>query len=231
MEPILDYGNVCLRREDYDTLDDSCWLNDAIIDFIYEYCERNLDPNIPPNAICFLRPGMMQLLAALSDQMELESVLPATFFTADILFMPINDSEGSIAGGGSHWSLLVFSRSDCTFRYYDSLCALNLPFANRMALKVRRTLGIVDCDFFEMDSPQQTNGADCGIWVLIITLSLVDRITEAILDGTILADEDWEMEAGDLPDPCKERLRIKGFIETLSNNACGDVENFTEENA
>jgi sentrin-specific protease 8 len=88
----------------------------------------------------------------------------------------------SQAAGGSHWSLIAYTRSDNTLRHYDTCRGMNRHAAKLLyaailpvveALETRFPLKLIESAQDEGDTngffcPQQENNYDCGMMVLAI---------------------------------------------------------------
>ncbi|KAJ3417497.1 SUMO1 sentrin specific peptidase 8 [Chytridiales sp. JEL 0842] len=126
---LLQYGDVVIRQSDLDLLQEGNWLNDTLIEFIYEYLENKWASS--PRPFAFLRPAIVHLLSNAYDTSFLESVFEGLKLeNKEVIFIPINDNSNEGAGG-SHWSLLVFYRPSQYFYYYDSMGKYNLTSAKR----------------------------------------------------------------------------------------------------
>ncbi|KNC96532.1 uncharacterized protein SPPG_08120 [Spizellomyces punctatus DAOM BR117] len=169
-KPILEWHDIILYPEDVALLDDGQWLNDAIISFHYEWMERELFKNDP--AVLFMRPTMVALVSQSAEPVDaLKGVLPPNLNERAFVWMPINDGSG-LKGGGSHWSLLVWHAGGNTFYYFDSLKGANVEFARQTAERITPLLkqeGQTAPGFEIVNTPQQTNGYDCGIYVCSLT--------------------------------------------------------------
>jgi Ulp1 family protease len=106
------------------------------------------------------------------------------------VFVPINDqfnaSRTAFAkpGGGSHWSLLLWTVSknpspssipSCTFYHFDSSSGYNTTAALAVSQKLMKVLycgtktdpiHIGAADVNECKTPQQCNAYDCGVFLL-----------------------------------------------------------------
>ncbi|KAJ2829559.1 hypothetical protein GGI24_002109 [Coemansia furcata] len=108
--------------------------------------------------------------------------------TKELIFIPINNSNSFVhveGGSGSHWSLLVYTkRVNPTYHYYDSMANVNYQYA--LAVKSK-----MDAILFGANSrgppmvthscPQQENGSDCGIFVILFTDLLARRYNDVRL--------------------------------------------------
>lgn len=95
---------------------------------------------------------------------------PLQLHTRDAILIPVNDkSDTSHVVGGSHWSLLIYTRQDDCFRHADSCDSLNLDAAARVAGKLslflRRPAGASSAPQ-PVACAQQENGYDCGPYLM-----------------------------------------------------------------
>jgi sentrin-specific protease 8 len=179
-QPVVQYHETTVYREDLDNLRDNGWLNDNNISFLYEYLEQTLLKEYKQNgSIVLLRPSMAYLLLHTEgDPALLEEVLPP-LKSARFIFLPINDNPDVEAiEGGWHWSLLVVSMLDRKALYYDTLQGANhqvsFDTAKKLAAMFRYGL-----NFVPVTTPQQVNYSDCGVLVCQITAILVRRLIHA----------------------------------------------------
>lgn len=102
---------------------------------------------------------------------------------AKIIFFPVNNSEShETADTGSHWTLLVCDNRGIVgaFAHYNS-AGSNIPAnAQKLAEKLCERLE-VDKKYLppkiynDHECPQQTKGADCGVYVIAYTRFLVNE--------------------------------------------------------
>jgi len=106
--------------------------------------------------------------------------------------MPINDNQDTTSTGGSHWSVLIFDRTEHTLLYYDSMQYGNLQEAKSTAKKISPLIDPkLSVNIVSKATPQQINSFDCGLYVLAISeliakngstsVSLVKNITPEIV--------------------------------------------------
>jgi len=98
-----------------------------------------------------------------------------------LIFIPVNDCNNINAGGGSHWSLLVYHQSDHSFYYYDSSGSYNLNNAKQLANKLVKHIkpsnnSKTAATVLVRNTPQQSNGHDCGCFVLANSHYLAQQV-------------------------------------------------------
>ncbi|KAJ3026322.1 UNVERIFIED_CONTAM: transcriptional regulator swi6 [Siphonaria sp. JEL0065] len=214
MDPIiLTLGDVSLRASDLYLLNDGQWLNDSLIQFSFETMEYD------KRTTCLVSPSVVHLLSHV-DQLDFAQAIaePLKLSKMDIVFLPVNDSEDIEAPGGSHWSLLVFSRPDHSFFYYDSMSKFNLKAAQRVREKfwplLRRHATEGPAYFQEMDIQRQMNGHDCGVYVISIAEQLLTRLKEVSQTTGKPGDNSmWRMKTTLTPaDVSRKRVELKEKI-------------------
>jgi len=167
------FHNSLLRDSDLKILDGALWLNDNLIGFFFEYLEK-IVCKCQSDKVAFLCPGVTQLVKS-SQEAEVGILVdPLNLHSKDYIFLPINDSTSSQVPGGTHWSLLMFDRSSNVFQHYDSLGGANTMHAQKVANKLIPCLHCATTAAFQvMECPQQINGYDCGLHVILNTEVLV----------------------------------------------------------
>jgi sentrin-specific protease 8 len=86
----------------------------------------------------------------------------------------VNDNDDvSVAGGGSHWSLLAYLRDENAFAHFDSAGGRNDAAAARLAktladalMDEKKKSPAVTFASGRSGAPRQTNGYDCGVFAL-----------------------------------------------------------------
>lgn len=169
----LSFNETCLRTSDVQLLCGPYWLNDQIISFYYEYLERVKYKN--NTDMLFVAPEVTQCMK-FSDDGELETLLnqleaPKKPF----IFFVVNDNETTQAGG-THWSLLVFSRPEKTFFHFDSWGNNNSNSSHQFVQRIKDALNCRNCHMKPIRCLQQANGYDCGIHVICMTDNIADNV-------------------------------------------------------
>ncbi|KAK2580705.1 hypothetical protein KPH14_011335 [Odynerus spinipes] len=168
-EIVLSYQDCLLRNSDINLLKGPHWLNDTIIGFYFEYLDNHL--NSPDKKeILFVSPELTQLLK-MTDPMQYDIFLePIGVHASKFIFFPLNNMDRKDAAGGTHWSLLVYSKPEETCYHFNSSKGYNesvaLDFSKKLMLYIHPNS---DETFVDIDCPQQDNGYDCGLYVLCFT--------------------------------------------------------------
>lgn len=170
---VLNFHDTLLHQSDVDLLSGENWLNDNVISFYFEYLQRIIYKK--RKELLFISPEVTQCLK-ISPQEELGVFLdPLKFRECQFVFLALNDCELLDSPGGMHWSLLVYSRPENTFFHFDSMRGSNHNEAVKLASNLLRYASASGKgDFKEVESTQQNNGYDCGIYVLCN----VDHVSE-----------------------------------------------------
>lgn len=161
-----------------------------------------------------------------ADPLDLEDALKSLNLAhSDAVLVPISDSgdPGQVLGG-SHWSLLVYSRRSAPLRRFWHIDSLrgsrNASAAAEVALALSRLVdpGAADptraASVVEVACSQQRNGHDCGLYVL----GYCERVAR-LLAGAASLDPAHdgplrEALASD-PDAASLRRRVAATIEGL----------------
>lgn len=153
---------IDITCRDLQTLCDGLWLNDNVIDFYL-----SLITNDKPSVFCWTTHFFTTLqskgytgVARWAKRKKLDVT------QMELVLVPVNIM-------GTHWALAAVDNKLKEFQYYDSLSSLG----NLKALQILRTYMQEEgkrlnspIDFNEykiiplMDSPQQLNGYDCGVF-------------------------------------------------------------------
>lgn len=169
---VLDYHHSLLLASDVKLLREPHWLNDKIIGFALEYFENDKFKSYK-NTMTFLNPSVVQLVKV-RPETEAQSILdPLHIQSSKLIFIPVNDNP-TLYPGGMHWSLLVCDLNRKKFFYFDSLCSDSYSdSANRLCSRFDHYLE----SSFSREIPRcptQSNGYDCGVFVIAIVEKLAD---------------------------------------------------------
>lgn len=173
---VLTYHDSLLRESDVHLLKGSHWLNDTIIGFYMEYLSHEMYPGC---GLLFISPEVTQCLKE-SPRSEQEIFLDPLYRDHSFVFFPLNNNEAVDYAGGTHWSLLVYSRNQNMFFHFDSSTGTNYSAANKLALKIHYYFNksLDDFQIVEVsDCLQQDNSYDCGIYLLCF----IDHLAKEVL--------------------------------------------------
>ncbi|KAJ1642660.1 hypothetical protein LPJ64_005517 [Coemansia asiatica] len=169
---VLDFENAEVRNSDYESLQPEGWLTGEIINFYWTFLERRefyLEPSVlflgTYTSYRIANAESAQVTDKISKQLSQE-----LGSKRHLMLIPLNHR--------SHWSLLVYCRLTRTFYHYDSINKHNRDFAERAAGRFLRVLEpkMKDGFYFKsMQTPQQNNDYDCGVYVLAIAEELARR--------------------------------------------------------
>ena len=180
-------NDVQLYSWDIELLQPRRWLNDALIAFVFEHMSTDLSEG---DRVVLLEPtvsfsaGMVppEFLAEMLSTGPNGPARLKALQAARLVLLPVNDNQDTTSQGGGHWSLLAFRRlgdDGAQFEYYDSCNNSNIETARAMAQNVGPMLtGAQGTAFRAMPTPQQSNGHDCGLYVISVAQALCSEALE-----------------------------------------------------
>lgn len=186
MAPSACIGDVQVYEADAATLEPGCWLNDVVIAYLLELFQSKqparaelvvLEPTTAFTAAMVADPNALREM--FSEKAGRAIPLTQQLLQADLVVMPVsNNEDADAAGGGSHWSLLIFRRGEDgmtgRFEHFDSCSNANGPSARGLMAAIVPLL-FPDgsqpqrMQLVRMTTPQQANGSDCGVYALAIS--------------------------------------------------------------
>ncbi|XP_048510686.1 sentrin-specific protease 8 [Athalia rosae] len=172
----LSYHDSLLRESDVQLLRGPHWINDNIIGFYFEYLDKKTKDSKHSKNLLFASPELTQLLK-LTQSSDWEALLdPINAKSSSFIFFPLNNCDSRESGGGTHWSLLVYSQVENKCFHFDSCQGLNAAAAKNFTQKTLDYFCTKGSDsYHEINCPQQDNGYDCGLYVLCFTDSIVEH--------------------------------------------------------
>ncbi|KAA3672186.1 sentrin-specific protease 8 [Paragonimus westermani] len=213
MTTVLNYFDCLLRKDDFETLNEGCWINDNIISFVLEYLRHNM--LMKRSDILLLDPPLTQIIK-LSDPHTSFSLLDSlNCIDKDWIFHILNDSPSPTESGGTHWSLLLVSRSLSATYHLDSLSSgancdsarlvarsMALYFNNPAFEKVQR-----------LDVVEQINSSDCGVYTIVFLEFLCSKLldNDTSWKNTGLVSEFFHQQTA------SKRNSLKQLISSLSS--------------
>ncbi|KAG8313156.1 hypothetical protein J6590_006713 [Homalodisca vitripennis] len=100
----------------------------------------------------------------------------------------VNNREDETREGGTHWSLLVYTRESNTYYHLDSVEPLNRPHAQRLAVALS---GDPDVNVVQIQCRQQKSGVECGAYVVhyteLICSMIVNNISIKVTSNKVIS--------------------------------------------
>ncbi|GAB4836986.1 hypothetical protein Ancab_001900 [Ancistrocladus abbreviatus] len=193
---VLNYKGIIIRRSDTEILRCSCYLNDRLIEFYFRYLSSICGTEdillvSPSVSFCLANATDLGSLKELVEPLSFEERKLVFFAVNDNNDVSVDEDE-------AHWSLLVYYRTMHTFVHHDSLGGINNWHARRLyeavkgfmgnggsanlvrksarrrnrehkkRIKTSMAQGPADACFTEIFTPQQSNGYDCALYVMMI---------------------------------------------------------------
>jgi Ulp1 family protease len=186
-ELIVNYHDACVYESDLALLESPHeWLNASCLAFYFTYLQQQSNNN----NIQLLDP---MVVVYLLHEQEFEEMRRQ--FQCRCLLVPINDALGTNQwnqpGQGRHWSLLVILTDEArgniaTYYHLDSAAGgANTRAAEQVmrhchkhSLVSRTTSNKYDPILQTIPVPQQSNGHDCGLHVLVAAHVIVETFHE-----------------------------------------------------
>lgn len=190
---MLNYRDAVLYDEDVSLFRPPAWLNDACLNFGFRLLERD--------DVFLMDPAVYSYMML---QMDDEDDLPLPRHKEHrVVLIPISDAKDLGSFRGSHWSLLAYYPSRNLFEHYDSMRSSG---HSRHAEAVVRKIAGSGIKAMSVETPQQTNGYDCGAYVLYIAKLLVEDRKEAVSEAR---PEEVAKFRLFVADKAREMLRLK----------------------
>lgn len=184
---VLSYHDCVIRESDLSLLEGRNWLNDSLISFWLEHLQHvDFGGN---SRLLFISPEVTQLIK-MGDPNELPLFLgPLEAQYKEYIFLPVNDNASACASGGSHWSLLVYSKYDAKWYHFDSQRGSNYMAASRLVRRMNTYLGRdIPATLVEVTCTQQDNSYDCGAFVMIYAQRAAQMAVKSLPLGTCIVD-------------------------------------------
>ncbi|GMF28133.1 unnamed protein product [Phytophthora fragariaefolia] len=169
---VLNYHDVQLYEADVALFPTRQWLNDNAVNFYLQF----LTQTAASRDVLLMDPAVAScLLHQCEDDDELRDLARGVELAQRRLcLIPVTDND-ALGAGSSHWSLLRYAAGE--FQHFDSSAGHNRRAARRVAKAFERLLavagrldgkGAADRVQEAPDAPQQQNGYDCGMYVLVL---------------------------------------------------------------
>ncbi|XP_052780849.1 sentrin-specific protease 8-like [Mya arenaria] len=202
---VLNFNDSLLHKSDVDLLIGPHWINDQLLNFCFEYYEKEQFSH-SADKLALLNADVVQFVKLAQDNDIGNFLAPLNLPSKQFVFLPVNDNQVVNQTGGNHWSLLVYIRNKQEFRHYDSLEGRNQEIARTLAYKIQPYVQAPRgrMKVLEVESPRQTNGYDCGMFVIAVAEHLCKELCEG-----------YTIPLNDLVNPesvSKKRSQVKELI-------------------
>lgn len=117
------------------------------------------------------------------DEVNAIILEPLNVHQKKFLILPLNDNSEN-KPGGSHWSLLVYSKCDNLFFNFDSASCHNYEVCSQLVKIIKGCLKIKGEKIQQVDCLQQNNSYDCGIYLICHT----DLVCKTIMKSKSLKE-------------------------------------------
>ena len=139
----LNYHDVQVTFDDFSLLYGPKWINDTLISFVFEYYRQDIYRK-QAEQMCFIPPEIVQMIKLLPISEIKQELQSFNLDSKDLVFFPINDNDTGDQVGGTHWSLLIFSKEkgekEGVFTHLDSLQSSQISNNLNSAIKVANRL-------------------------------------------------------------------------------------------
>lgn len=183
--PVVEFHSSQLFAADLASLAPGGWLTDAVLTWWWEVLSHDVLPPGPRrDAAAFVHPPAAFCARFLEGDDLAEVLAPLDLPRRELAFFPVSDADDPAEpAGGSHWSLLVWSKAGNSFHAYDSAPgggAGNRAAAAQAAANLGPLLGAArnargaprPAPLTHEWCPPQANGSDCGVHVCAIAAAV-----------------------------------------------------------
>ena len=141
---------------------DCRWLTDTDINNVFIYLKEIYDIN--QRNILLMDPIIATLIRAngIGAKSHLDALKINTF---DFIAIPVNNCD-PLVNQGSHWSLLIYDKSNDAFFHFDSVSGINQSYCHQIISNLAVYLSITNHSFSEIKCATQFNSYDCGIYLI-----------------------------------------------------------------
>ncbi len=172
---VIEKFNIKMTREKFSCLKPATWLNDEVINFYSKILEEyNSSQRNTQSKLHYLNTHFYGILTSnnyLNFPGADRHVKNIDVFNKAKLFIPINIANW-------HWVLVVVNLQEKYLSFYDSkyekgrgslFCANILRWIEHLAQKKKINFDITEWNIFEgaKGIPQQNNGYDCGVFIIM----------------------------------------------------------------
>ncbi|MFH4975679.1 hypothetical protein AB6A40_002388 [Gnathostoma spinigerum] len=187
----LSYEDVYLYQRDIDTLKEGQWLGDKVLSFAVRYLYNTVLTDEMKEKIEVLDAAFCQLLKLVSPteiQVLCENL---SLDRKDHVLFILNDENDPDRSGGTHWSLLIYSRGANHLKLYDSLPNPSTSAALMLSQKMVKILNLPKADVLIEPCCKQQNSSDCGLYVIAFVQKFLENTVKHLECSRLNIDQSY----------------------------------------
>ena len=117
-------------------------------------------------SLLFVNPAVTQLIK-MGDAKDVPIFLDHLGLrNKEYIFLPVSNNVSACKAGGSHWSLIVYSKQDAIWYHFDSQRRANDKDASQLVTRLNKYLNGFPNEIVDAICTQQDNSYDCGAFVM-----------------------------------------------------------------
>ena len=173
---VWDFKVMNISKESLTSLENTQWVDDDIIKISLALKQKEV--NKTTDKILFVSPSITQLIRVSKDKTDTKETLENLQINEkDWVFYPVsNNNRVTEPGGGTHWSLLVYSRLKNVYYHHDPIHPMNDMHALELINKISSADSRFSITKENVKSPQQKNGYDCGPYIMLFANKIADNL-------------------------------------------------------
>ena len=184
---LISCGGSNLYQVDIDSMSDAGFVTDEVLQFFMQAMTKAMEEKMSKTKkgrVEIVGPNVVHYIQKQNDKKEIKWHKDGMGLNeCDWAIFPINDKDDPERGdGGTHWSLLVYSRKDHRYLHFDPIKGMNTKHARDLHIN------LLDSNSYnkdgnlpplvEMQCERQKNGYDCGMYVMMYMATIMRNITE-----------------------------------------------------
>ena len=163
-----------ISDEDLKSLEEGEWVTDIIISQTMSAIEQG----VQKYKTTIVDPSVVQLLRKTESPDNRKNIIKdLKMDEKEYVIFPVNNNDKMEEGGGSHWSLLVYSKKEEGFYHHDPIKRANYKHAVELMYKISVSNDNFIPKMTDIPSPKQCNGYDCGPYIIMYANKMAENIT------------------------------------------------------
>ena len=154
------------------------WVTDTIIAHNFNIIQQGI--NKTKYNVIFVDPSVVQILKKSDKNTVKDTIENFKMDEKEYIFLPVNNHNKLGEEGGSHWSLLVYSKEYRGFFHHDPIDRANYKHAAELMCNITAVNDKFCTRLTDICSPKQYNGYDCGLYIIMYARKMADNIAKGI---------------------------------------------------